>query len=115
MSDMTRIPEQRCWRCNYRIDATASAIGDPKPRAGGVSMCLACGAVAIFTKDQRLRKPTPSEEARLNNHPVLPHLPTRLAEGYERIPGLAHLPGCGASEGRGLKRAKTTERRQAHG
>lgn len=70
-ADATQIPTQRCWRCDYEMQAATSAVGDDKPREGDVSMCLACGAVAVFTKDLQLRKPTPSEEVEVAKHPVL--------------------------------------------
>ena len=69
--DDTPIPLQRCWRCNYKIDSTSSATGRDKPKAGDVSMCLACGAVAIFTDDMQLREPTVTELAEVSGNPVL--------------------------------------------
>lgn len=71
--DSTPIPEQRCWKCGYKMDATSPAIGNAKPSEGDISMCLSCGAVTIFTKDFSLRKPTPDEEAMALKHPVLIH------------------------------------------
>jgi hypothetical protein len=58
----TRTPEQKCLACNYKIDATTSAFGEHKPRAGDYTMCLNCGAVSIFKEDLTLRAPTPEEK-----------------------------------------------------
>lgn len=60
-----RIAPFHCLRCHFECDA-ASGIGrDPKPAptAGGVSLCIRCGALAIFEKDgDRLRLRPPTEE-----------------------------------------------------
>jgi hypothetical protein len=43
------------------MDTTEDAYGDHNPGAGDVSMCLACGKLAVFTKGFHLRLPTKEE------------------------------------------------------
>lgn len=67
----TEIPNQRCWKCGYRMDRTTEVLGDAKPREGDVSMCLDCGALGIFTKNLMIRKPTEEEQARWEVDPLI--------------------------------------------
>lgn len=71
MSTETRIPVQQCWKCGYKFDSMTCATSDHKPKEGNVSMCIACGALAIYTKEMQLRKPTDEENAQVSNVPVL--------------------------------------------
>ena len=61
----SKIPMQYCWKCAYRMTATTETRGEAVPRAGDISICIACGAPSIFTKELYARKPTPEEELEL--------------------------------------------------
>ena len=63
-----RLPGSECWRCGYRMDAaSAFDASDPRPaREGDPSVCLRCGAVAVFTAGLELRKMTPREVSELD-------------------------------------------------
>jgi hypothetical protein len=65
----TILPEQRCSRCGYRMDATTSAFGEHKPKPGDVSLCMACGGVSVFTETLHMRAPTPEELDNINKNP----------------------------------------------
>jgi hypothetical protein len=61
--DETHTPTTLCWHCDRMLDA-ASGFGDGDglvPSSGAVSLCLYCGAVAIFGEDLILRPPTKEE------------------------------------------------------
>ena len=60
------IPVQNCPHCGYRVDMTTEAFGDRTPKPNDVSICIACGKVAVFTSDMRQRLPTPEEQQTLN-------------------------------------------------
>ena len=40
--------EIRCFTCNSQIPETSDLFGDHVPEEGDISLCLYCGAVAIF-------------------------------------------------------------------
>jgi hypothetical protein len=61
-----RIPKQRCAACGYRMDKSTEAFGDAAPKPGDVSICLACGAVQVFTADLTLRNPTRDEHEKFS-------------------------------------------------
>lgn len=44
------------------MDSATGAYGDYKPTAGDLSICLNCGAVAVFNEDLTLRKPNEKEK-----------------------------------------------------
>lgn len=58
MSDGHRVPVTLCWHCDRALDAASDV--DPeqtKPHPGAISLCLYCGAVAVFGPDLRLLPP----------------------------------------------------------
>jgi hypothetical protein len=58
MTDTTRTPAALCWHCDRMLDA-ASALEDHRdPVPGDVSLCMYCGAVAVFDDQLRLGRPT---------------------------------------------------------
>lgn len=60
--DATHTPAALCWHCDRMLDAATPAGPDPMaPTPDAVSLCLYCGAVAIFTDDLSLRPPTEDE------------------------------------------------------
>lgn len=67
----TKIPPHSCAKCGYGMDATTSAYGKGRPSEGDVSMCLNCGALAVFNKDLTLRQPTKEEQDSLNLNPSI--------------------------------------------
>lgn len=67
----TPIPKQYCWKCGYQFTATSPAVGEYKPSAGDISMCISCGVASVFNEDLTLRKPTPEELEIILRHPVL--------------------------------------------
>lgn len=70
----TIIPKQPCWKCGYKMDRSTEALGDHKPEKGDISMCISCGALAIFNADLTMRKPTQLEEVEIAHHPVVTQL-----------------------------------------
>jgi hypothetical protein len=64
---MTAETTGKCLACGYKHDAATEIIHDHgvKPRAGDISVCLNCGALAIFNADLTLRLPTTEEKADL--------------------------------------------------
>jgi hypothetical protein len=77
----TRIPEQRCKRCQFKIDASTYAQqGDRIPEAGNVSICVACGYLQIFNDDLTLRDPTEQEREQLERNPNV--IAAQLARAY---------------------------------
>ena len=59
---MSAAEGSRCLTCNARIETASDLFGDEKVKAGDVSICLYCGAVAIFTGPGiGLRDPTNEE------------------------------------------------------
>ena len=58
----------KCPWCGYRHEVASAVGGDGprKPDAGSISICIACGEVAVFELDflgLRLREPTDEERA----------------------------------------------------
>ena len=54
-----KVPVTLCWHCDRPLDAaTPPGLEDVMPTPGAVSLCLYCGAVAIFGFDLRLEPPT---------------------------------------------------------
>lgn len=53
--DETRTPLTVCWHCDRPLDA-ASPLDEfqGKPHPGAISLCLYCGAVAVFGPDLTL-------------------------------------------------------------
>jgi len=63
VDDDGRLPITLCWHCDRALDAATSLdgageVGEGNPEEGAVSLCMYCGAVAIFGEDQRLLRPT---------------------------------------------------------
>jgi hypothetical protein len=66
------INNQKCLECGYEIDSTAEAFGRAnKPREGDYSMCLNCGAVAIFDNNLQFRKPNKEEKLEIAGNPAV--------------------------------------------
>lgn len=54
-----RLPVTICWHCDRPLDAAESLDSELwRPEPGAVSLCMYCGAVAIFGPDMRLERPT---------------------------------------------------------
>ena len=74
MMETTRHPEQACPSCGYKFDA-ATGLRDAKtPDEGAVSICLACGALGIFTYvlgRLTVRATTPAEHDELILDPFI--------------------------------------------
>jgi hypothetical protein len=47
-----------CPTCGATITAATDLRGHAEPRAGDLSVCLACGGVLVFTEDLSLRRAT---------------------------------------------------------
>lgn len=57
-----RTPVTICWHCDRPLDAAANMPGqDAEPHPGAVSLCMYCGAVAIFGPDLILYPPSREE------------------------------------------------------
>lgn len=63
----------RCFECNEVVDGfTATDAGKNTPSPGAVSVCVYCGAIAIFTgHGTERRQCTPEERADLDVHPQI--------------------------------------------
>lgn len=58
----------QCWKCGTIHDCTSQVKKEGSlPKNGDVSLCFECGAFAIFDDsfEDRIRKPTPSENFNL--------------------------------------------------
>jgi hypothetical protein len=78
----TDTKENQCLACGYKHDAVTEIIHDHgvAPREGDVSVCLNCGATAVFNADMTLRHPTAEEKAAITlNKDVLLAQITRAA------------------------------------
>ena len=56
--DVTGTPITICWHCDRPLDAASSFDDGGPPARGSVSLCLYCGAVALFGDDLALVAPT---------------------------------------------------------
>jgi len=57
------VPVTLCWHCDRALDA-ASGFGPTEgmvPHPGAISLCMYCGAIAIFGSDLRLYPLTEAE------------------------------------------------------
>ena len=64
-----RTKKNSCLYCNHKLDGATQVNGNHQPKPGDVSICIACGNVSIFKEDMTLRKPSPEEEAEMQNDP----------------------------------------------
>jgi hypothetical protein len=65
----TSVPETICWHCGIALDAvTPQNSDDIEPHSGAVSLCMYCGAIAIFGDDLRLEPPTTQMLDNLKNN-----------------------------------------------
>ena len=70
----TRTPKNKCPACGYQVDAVSEVDGNAVPEKGDISICLNCGAIAIFKDDLTLRKPTGEELLKVSLDPnVIKH------------------------------------------
>jgi hypothetical protein len=71
MSEETSpIPKQKCGACGFQFLFTTAAQNKRlQPIEGCVSICAACGHLAIFDADLKLREPTSDEHAQLEMNP----------------------------------------------
>lgn len=54
-----RTPMTVCWHCDHALDAVSNMPGqEAEPHSGAVSLCLYCGAVAIFGPEWLLYPPS---------------------------------------------------------
>jgi hypothetical protein len=85
-----------CWSCGYTHDATSALDGDNAiPEPGDVSVCLACGEVAIFAVIMgRLgtREPTRAEREDANHNRGVVTARLIQREARERDPAWPHGP-----------------------
>jgi hypothetical protein len=58
-----RVPVTLCWHCDRMLDAAHGILESEGEKAspGAISLCLYCGAIAIFGPDLEMRRPTRSE------------------------------------------------------
>jgi hypothetical protein len=56
--DSERVPVTICWHCDRPLDAATGIDDAGKPSEGAVSLCLYCGAVAVFGPDLTMLPPT---------------------------------------------------------
>lgn len=74
------IPKQACWKCGYKMEMTTEASRElGAPREGDVAICFSCGALGVFTKGLKLRKPTLDEKMNLESDPFITELQIQRA------------------------------------
>jgi hypothetical protein len=56
-----RTPVTACWHCDRPLDAASAVEGFAEPEEGAVSLCLYCGAIAMFGPDLILYPVTKEE------------------------------------------------------
>lgn len=61
MSNAFLVPETKCFSCGQPNDAATNVLGKDGPDAGDVTICMYCGALAIFNADKTLRELTGKE------------------------------------------------------
>jgi hypothetical protein len=76
----TSIGEQRCAKCGYKMDQASDAFGEDKPKPGDLSVCLNCGAIAVFGENLQLREPTPEEKLKIAGDESVTHV--QVARAY---------------------------------
>lgn len=55
----SRVPVTLCWHCDRALDAaTDYDNAGARPEPGAISLCLYCGAVAVFGPDLALQPPS---------------------------------------------------------
>lgn len=60
--DSTRTPFTICWHCDQPLDAASELQPEGhRPTPGAISLCLYCGAVAVFGPELLLYPPTKEE------------------------------------------------------
>ncbi len=62
-----RLAPDRCPACGLAIDAASNTWNNRKPKPGDATMCIQCGAWAIFDPHMKLRPPTLAEFLQLSN------------------------------------------------
>jgi hypothetical protein len=77
----TRLPPSACPGCGRVHDAATGTV-NRAPRDGSISVCIACGAVAIFEAG-RLRAPTPAEAAEVANDPRVLMMQRGVRENWQ--------------------------------
>jgi hypothetical protein len=84
MSEPHRIKPSACPWCGKLHDCASAVDGstDP-PRAGDVTVCIACASPLVFAADLSLRKATREEERRMNRNPTFA-LASRVIRNLER-------------------------------
>lgn len=66
---ITYVPVSFCLSCGKELDAVTSVNDGDTPGPGAVTVCLACGHIAIFADDLTLRAPTREEELGIAGNP----------------------------------------------
>jgi hypothetical protein len=61
-------PGNRCLDCDTKLDACTAVEAGTGPGEGDLSVCSKCGALAFFTADLTLRRPTPKEAFELESN-----------------------------------------------
>ena len=62
---ITRMREQPCVKCGYRLDSTTNVSRKERPTAGDLSICAECGFVTAFDDQLKRRLLTPEERQRV--------------------------------------------------
>lgn len=71
----------KCLACDYLIDSATSVItSDELPEEGDISICLRCGALAIFNSDLSIRQPTEEERNSLQDDPEVVQAQSAIKE-----------------------------------
>lgn len=67
----TAIPQARCYHCGYVMIECTGVKTNYAPSPGDVSICAACGAIAVFNSDLTMREPTQDERERIERDPLV--------------------------------------------
>ena len=77
-----RLPEARCPRCDYKLDAASTLGGDRGPEPEDVTVCARCRTLLIFTHDMAVRELTDGEWL---------ELPVEIRKKLERAQDLCRM------------------------
>lgn len=68
MNESVRVANNICRQCGHRLDG-ATGIETRFPSAGDLSICVNCGALAVFNDRGELLPPSADEMSWINQNP----------------------------------------------
>lgn len=79
------LPDTKCFKCGWEMNAASSVGQDAVPSSGDVSLCIECGAINIFADDMTLRAPTDTEALEVEENPQQMILVRQVRNALARI------------------------------